>query len=236
MRPTLARALGVTVGVGAAQLLPTLTSIAPLRRPLLPRLAGTAGGPHIALTFDDGPDAASTPLFLDLLASRGVTATFFLLGAFALQEPVLVREMAAAGHELAVHGWRHDCIAAMAPTRLVGQLIRSRDLLEDLTGHPVAWYRPPYGVLTTEGLYAARRARLTPVLWSVWGADWSRHATPGSIVRTVSRSLRPGGTVLLHDTDRTSARGSWRRTLAATEMLLDRWAGEVRVGPLRDHW
>jgi peptidoglycan-N-acetylglucosamine deacetylase len=67
--------------------------------------------------------------------------------------------------------------------------------------------------------------------------DWSRSATPESIVRTVNQSLRPGGTVLLHDTDRTSAPGSWRRTLVATRSLLDKWAAlEVPVGPLGEHW
>jgi peptidoglycan/xylan/chitin deacetylase (PgdA/CDA1 family) len=229
-------ALAIGAGVGA-QLLPTLTSIAPLRRSLMPRLAGTARGHHIALTFDDGPDAVSTHHFLELLASREVLATFFLLGDYARLEPALVREMAAAGHELAVHGWRHDCIALVPPSRLARQLVRSRELVEDLTGQHVTWYRPPYGVLTTEGLYAARRAGLTPVLWSAWGVDWSPDATPGSIVRTVRRSIRPGGTVLLHDTDRASASGSWRRTLAATEVLLDGWAAdEVPVGPLREHW
>lgn len=236
--PVVARALAVAAGVTAGlQLLPALTTVAPLRRAALPRLAGSGQRRHVALTFDDGPDRVSTPRFLDLLAEREVTATFFVLGAYACREPVLVREMAAAGHELAVHGWEHDCIAMLRPGRLAGQLARSRDVVEDLTGRPVAYYRPPYGVMTAEGLYAARRAGLETVLWSAWGVDWSRSATPESIVRTVHRSLRPGGTVLLHDTDRTSAPGSWRRTLVATRLLLDHWdALEVPVGPLGEHW
>jgi peptidoglycan/xylan/chitin deacetylase (PgdA/CDA1 family) len=221
----------------AGHLLPALTSVAPLRRALLPRLSGISNRHHIALTFDDGPDRCSTPHFLTLLADRGVSATFFLLGAYARREPALVREMAEAGHELAVHGWEHDCLTFLPPGRLAGQLIRSREVIEDISGTRVRWYRPPYGVMTGEGLYAARRAGLTTVLWSSWGMDWSEHATPVTIVSTVSRSIRPGGTVLLHDTDRTAAPGSWRRTLSAATFLLDLWAGrEVVVGPLRQHW
>jgi peptidoglycan/xylan/chitin deacetylase (PgdA/CDA1 family) len=231
------RVLGGGVGVAVGlHLLPALTCVGQLRHAVLPGLSGTSRRHHVALTFDDGPDLRSTPRFIELLAARDVTATFFLLGAYAAREPVLVQELSAAGHELAVHGWRHDCVAAVPPGRLLGQLLRSRDLLEDLTGRSVSWYRPPYGVLTVEGLWAARRAELRTVLWSAWGKDWSRIATPRSIVRTVLRSTVPGGTVLLHDTDRTSAPGSWRRTLAATEMLLDHWADDVPVGPLRDHW
>ena len=233
-----ARRLAVGAGVSAGlQLLPALGTVAPVRRAVLPRLAGTGARRHVALTFDDGPDRASTPRFLDLLAERGVTATFFLLGGFARREPALVRAMAEAGHELAVHGWEHDCIALLRPGRLADQLARSKDVIEDLTGRPVAYYRPPYGVMTAEGLYAARRVGLQTVLWSAWGVDWSRRATPESIVRTVNRRLRPGGTVLLHDTDRTSAPGSWRHTLSATRSLLDHWAAlEVPVGPLGEHW
>ncbi|MEO7350700.1 MAG: polysaccharide deacetylase family protein [Marmoricola sp.] len=227
--------LGSTLA--ATNLLPSLATITPLRRRFLPRLSGVSDRRHVALTFDDGPDRRSTPLFLDLLAASGVTATFFLLAAHAQREPQLVREMAAAGHELAVHGWEHDCLALRSPGGLGSELLRSRAVIEDVSGTEVRWYRPPYGVLTGEGLYAARQARLQTVLWSSWGVDWSRHATPATIVATVSRSARPGGTVLLHDTDRTAAPGSRRATLEATGLLLERWSGaDVLVGPLREHW
>jgi peptidoglycan/xylan/chitin deacetylase (PgdA/CDA1 family) len=226
--------------VGAGAVLhgaPALTSIAPARRILMPRLAGRSHRHHIALSFDDGPDRVSTPHFLDLLADRGVAATFFLLGSFAVRDPGLVRELADAGHEVAVHGWTHECLALVPPRRLAGELARAREALEETTGARVRWYRPPYGVLTAAGVWAARRTGLQTVLWSAWGRDWAAGATPRTIVDRVSRAVRPGGTVLLHDTDRTSAPGSWRRTLAATASLLDGWrdAG-VPVGPLREHW
>jgi peptidoglycan/xylan/chitin deacetylase (PgdA/CDA1 family) len=229
-----ATATGATAVVQAA---PALTSIAPLRRLLVPRLSGRSNRHHIALSFDDGPDPASTPHFLDLLADHEVLATFFLLGAHAAREPGLVRDLADAGHELAVHGWTHECLALVPPRRLTAELTRTREVLEDTTGAAVRWYRPPYGVLTAAGVWAARRAGLQTVLWSAWGVDWSAGATPSTIVHRVSRAVRPGGTVLLHDTDRTSAPDSWRRTLVATATLLDRWRADgIPVGPLHEHW
>jgi peptidoglycan/xylan/chitin deacetylase (PgdA/CDA1 family) len=229
-----ATATGATAVVQAA---PALTSIAPLRRLLMPRLSGRSNRHHIALSFDDGPDPASTPHFLDLLADHEVRATFFLLGAHAAREPGLVRDLADAGHELAVHGWTHECLALVPPRRLTAELTRTREVLEDTTGTAVRWYRPPYGVLTAAGVWAARRAGLQTVLWSAWGVDWSAGATPSTIVHRVSRAVRPGGTVLLHDTDRTSAPDSWRRTLVATATLLDRWRDDgIPVGPLHEHW
>jgi peptidoglycan/xylan/chitin deacetylase (PgdA/CDA1 family) len=232
------RSATVVAGTAAAlQALPALSSVAPLRRAVLPRLSGQSHRPQIALTFDDGPDQRSTPYFLDLLAEREVRATFFLLGAHVAPAAGLVRDLAEAGHEVAVHGWTHRCQALVPPARLTGELVRTREVLEDLVGAPVRWYRPPYGVLTAAGIWSARRAGLQTVLWSAWGVDWSAGATAETIADRVSRTARTGGTVLLHDTDRTSAPGSWRRTLTATATLLDRWADAgTPVGPLREHW
>jgi len=141
------------------------------------------------------------------------------------------------GHELGVHGWTHRCVAWVGAGRLVGDLRTTRGVLEQLSERRVRWYRPPYGVLTTHALLAARSAGLTTVLWSDWGVDWRRGRTPVQVLTTVTRGLRPGGTVLLHDTDRTSAPGSWRTTLAASELLLGRLAEDgVPVGPLAEHW
>ena len=226
---------------GALAYLPSATALRPVRRllgPLLPSpLIGSGRPGHVALSYDDGPDRQSTPLFVDLLAAHQVQATFFMLGEYVEPHRGLVAEMAAAGHELAVHGWDHVCVAAKPPGVLLDEIRRSRDLLEDIGGRPVLWYRPPYGVSSTESLWAAHRAGLRTALWSAWGCDWQRRATAATIARTVRRQLRTGGTVLLHDTDRTAAPGSWWRTLAASEALLTEWtAAGVEVGPLRDHF
>ncbi|MEP6527962.1 MAG: polysaccharide deacetylase family protein [Nocardioidaceae bacterium] len=220
----------------AVQCLPALTSFAPARRALLPTLSGIGGTGQIALTYDDGPDPASTPLFLELLGRSNVRATFFLLGEYVAPNAKLVKEMDAQGHELAVHGWDHRCLAAKLPGKLARELARTKQLIEDLTGKPVLWYRPPYGVMTTEGILAARRSSLRTMLWSSWGRDWSARATPTSVVGRANSVLRPGGTLLLHDTDRTSAPGSWRNSLAASATLLAHWAQQgTVVGPLREH-
>ena len=219
------------------QLAPVASSLTPARRALAPRLSGVSPRRHIALTYDDGPDLASTPAFLELLTDHGVTATFFLLGEHVVTARGLVQEMSSEGHELAIHGWSHRCLVGVRPGGLGQQLAMSRDVLEDLTGRPVTWYRPPYGVLIAEGVLAAHSLGLKPVLWSAWGRDWSRGSSALSIERCVTRQLTPGGTVLLHDTDRTSAPGSWRATLSASDSLLSTWRQrQIPVGTLAAHW
>jgi peptidoglycan-N-acetylglucosamine deacetylase len=221
--------------------LPSLVSIGPVRRALTPRfapraLSGVSSRRHVALTFDDGPDVASTPSFLRLLDELGVTATFFVLGRH-VGDGGLLRDMAAAGHEIGVHGWDHRPVVLQRPRALRDGLVRTRDLVEAHTGTAVHWYRPPYGVVTPTARWAAEGAGLRTVLWSAWGRDWQRHATPTSVVRRASAQLRPGGTVLLHDSDRTSAPGSWRTTLVATEWLVRRWLDTgLKVGGLGTHW
>ncbi|WP_137120156.1 polysaccharide deacetylase family protein [Segeticoccus rhizosphaerae] len=188
------------VGLGAAaagQVLPAATWIPSVRR-FLPGLQGSGRPGHVALTLDDGPHPDTTRPLLDVLSRCGVRATFFLLGERATRAPDLVREIAARGHELGVHGWSHEYTLGHGPRPLLRQLRRTTALIEDLGGQRPTWYRPPYGVLSGSALWACHRAGLRPVLWSAWGRDWEPQ--PGrQIAARVLEQLRPGGTVLLHE-------------------------------------
>jgi peptidoglycan/xylan/chitin deacetylase (PgdA/CDA1 family) len=222
--------------IGAAHAGPALTSIAPLRRRLLPGLSGVGAPDHVALTFDDGPDPSSTPAFLELLDRHQVRATFFFLGFMLAEAPGLAREVAAAGHEVALHGWSHRCLLARGPRQTYDDLARGFDAVAEATDRAPRWWRPPYGVLTSSSLAAARSLGLTPVLWTSWGRDWTARATSASVLATVCGSLAGGGTVLLHDSDCTSAPGSWRATLGALPALVDRVRGAgLALGPLAEH-
>jgi peptidoglycan/xylan/chitin deacetylase (PgdA/CDA1 family) len=229
-----AGAAGLTVA--AAHALPAAAFWPPLRRALAPGLAGIGHPGHVALTFDDGPHPEATPRFLAALDKHHVRATFFLLGSQLANQPTLVREMHAAGHELALHGWHHRRMVWYGPKRTYDEMARGRDLLGCITGTAPTWFRPPYGVLTSSALVAARRLNLRPVLWTCWGWDWSDKSTPDSVLRTVTRGLSGGGTVLLHDSDVAADSGAWRSTLGALPALLDECAARgLTVGPLAEH-
>jgi peptidoglycan-N-acetylglucosamine deacetylase len=209
----------------------------PPRRWFTPADAAISDTRHIALTLDDGPDSASTPTILATLERHGVHASFFLIGEHVRQHASLVAEMHAAGHEIAIHGWTHRSVLGIRPTDLAAQLQRTSDALADITAVRPTRYRPPYGITSVASRRVARSLNLDLTLWSAWGRDWSRFVSDRSIAWRVQRTLRPGGTVLLHDTDRYATPGSWRRTDAALDHLLSIWDDrEFSVGPLREHW
>ncbi len=215
---------------------PAALAIGPVRRRFAPGLSGVGDPGHVALTFDDGPHPEATPAFLDLLDVAGVRATFFLIGRDLEENPELGRAIVAAGHEIGVHGYEHRMLLGRTPRATVTDLSRAREAVIAVTGTTPRWWRPPYGMAGTAALVAARRFKLTPVLWTTWGRDWTPRATPDRIHRTVRRRLAGGGTILLHDSDHYGTPRSWESTLESLPGLLSLCrARGLDVGPLREH-
>jgi peptidoglycan/xylan/chitin deacetylase (PgdA/CDA1 family) len=175
----------------------------------------------VALTFDDGPHPFGTPAALELLARANATATFFLVGEQVVRWPELAAATAAAGHEIAVHGYRHTLLLRRGPRALARDFAQAADVIGEATGRVAAAYRPPYGVFSAAGLALARRQGWLPLLWSRWGRDWERRATPEAIARRVTRDLSAGDVLLLHDADHYSSAGSWRHTVAALPLVIE---------------
>ena len=226
--------LAAAVGAGALHARPMATAHGPLRR-LSPRLAGRGRTGGVALTFDDGPDPLGTPAVLAELERLGWTATFFLLGSQVRAFPDTARQVVAAGHEIAVHGDVHRSHLIRTPRDVHGDIARALADISEVTGRRPRWYRAPYGHFSAGTMRAVAALGLEPVVWTAWGRDW-RAAPAEEVLRHVVRGLDDGGTVLLHDSDCTSAPGSWRTTVAALPLLAAEFdRRELAVRPLRDH-
>jgi polysaccharide deacetylase family protein (PEP-CTERM system associated) len=91
---------------------------------------------------------------LALLAEHGVHGTFFILGWVAERSPQLVRTIAAAGHEVASHGYSHQLIYDQSPEVFREETLRSKHFLEDCIGAPVLGYRAASFSVTAQSLWA----------------------------------------------------------------------------------
>jgi len=172
------------------------------------------------LTFDDGPDCELSA-FLKVLEEYGARATFFIVGEQVVRDPSRPEEILARGHEIAVHCYRHYNHLRLTPGKTVEDMGRARGIVEEVTGRPIRLFRPPYGVFNLASWLEAERQGWERVLWSRWGRDWESRATPQSIANNIG-CPEAGDILLLHDSDRYAVAGSWRNTLGALPIILER--------------
>lgn len=151
--------------------------------------------PVAALTFDDGPDPATTPRVLEVLARHGAKATFFVLGKNAAHHRRLIAEMADAGHVIANHSFDHPRF----PTVRRGTRIAQMRACEAATApHGKKLFRPPRGLQSIRSRLDALRLGYKVVTWNVVAQDWENRA-PEWTLNLLETEVKPGSIVLLHD-------------------------------------
>ena len=155
--------------------------------------------PYLAMTFDDGPDPDNTPRLLDILAERGIRATFYLIGELAARHPDVVRRTAAEGHELGNHTWSHRFLTTQTAHRITEELGRTSDAIQDATGVPPGTLRPPYGAVTPALTRWIDHEFGYPIIhWSVTAQDWDEPSPEVITERLLSRVFS-GAIILNHD-------------------------------------
>lgn len=175
----------------------------------------------VALTFDDGPNPAATPLVLDALAARGVKATFFILGRHAERWPDLVARAAAEGHSLGNHGYHHRKLHLRSPAYVRRDLELGTDAMVKAGAPQPRFFRAPHGFRSPWVTHIARTLGQRTVGWSlgVWDSD-----RPGvdEIARRTVEGASPGAILLLHDGDGYDPDGDRLQTAQAVPLLVDR--------------
>lgn len=158
----------------------------------------------LGLSFDDGPDPGSTPLLLALLRRHGFCATFFVNGRKVRRYPHLVEAILAEGHELGNHSYSHDgCIMFRNSHRLYREMALTQRALARHGVQP-ALFRPPVGVNVPAYAEALHQSGLEAVNFSCRARDMGNRRLTGLAGR-ITRRLRPGAIVLLHDVPPRSA-------------------------------
>jgi cellulose synthase/poly-beta-1,6-N-acetylglucosamine synthase-like glycosyltransferase/peptidoglycan/xylan/chitin deacetylase (PgdA/CDA1 family)/spore germination protein YaaH len=177
----------------------------------------------VALTFDDGPDARWTPDILDTLKSRGVPATFFIVGRDADDRPGIVRRIYREGHEIGNHTYTHRNLSLTAPWVGHLELVATERLIETILGRRTVLFRPPYfgdAEPTTadelDPVAMATRLGYVTVGVRIDSEDW-RLKDPALIIGQTMAKRRSGNNiVLMHD-----GGGDRSATVAALGPIID---------------
>ncbi len=154
----------------------------------------------LALTFDDGPNPLFTARVLDVLRSRHLVATFFVIGEMVAGHPELAQRLTAAGHEVGNHTWSHQDAAGLTGDEVRDDIERGAAAVRFHLGVSPRWYRPPRGMLTGAGVHYAHRAGEQVAMWSVTRGPNGVPAADADGVRShLISSLAPGAVIDLHD-------------------------------------
>lgn len=177
---------------------PTMAVALGLKAPTKKR--DLTGKKLIALTFDDGPSAATTPQLLDILKKKQVPATFFVVGTMAERAPEVLKRERVEGHEIASHTATHRSLATMSADEIRADRNNMNSIVERITGKGVGLIRPPYGALNDTSRGAVGQPM---ILWSVDPEDW-RDKNSETVRNRVRAAAYDGAVILLHDIHQTT--------------------------------
>ncbi|QJC54489.1 polysaccharide deacetylase family protein [Paenibacillus albicereus] len=155
------------------------------------------GTKAVALTFDDGPDAATTVEILDILQKEKVKATFFVVGTQVKKHPEVMRRIVDEGHALGNHTTNHPDLSKRGRTKILQEIKDNDTLIQKAVGITPTMFRPPYGATSAELKSILSQGSRTEVLWNVDTRDWA-----GTSVKTmranVAEHTKPGSVILMH--------------------------------------
>ena len=149
----------------------------------------------VALTFDDGPNPATTNQALDTLSKYGIKATFFVLGKNVSGNEEILKRMKADGHVIGNHSWSHPVLSKLSLDEAKKQITDTEDALTKVLGSSSKLMRPPYGAITDD---IRNSLDLSFIMWDVDSLDWkSKNET--AILTEVQRQVKNGSIILMHD-------------------------------------
>lgn len=166
----------------------------------------------IAITFDAANAASKTAEILDVLDKHGAKCTFFVIGRYVVNNPDLVREIEARGHELAGHSWDHPDMPSLNNDQILADFSKISEAFIEVLGHDVTLYRPPSGYSSQRDRAIARALGQEVIKWTVDSRDGFKDTTLNTVIKRVQNNVKSGDIVLMHVYG--------QHTIQALEMLL----------------
>jgi len=193
-----------------------------------------SGNPELILTFDDGPNPATTGLVLDALEAHHIRGIFFMVGwrfqrGDVTRSRALVARMLAGGHVIANHTITHAQLCNLLPAALDHEILGARDILEHEATMRVPWFRVPYGAHCGHLVEALARTGVAHFHWDIDPQEWqgkSAKATAAYVIRHLAK-LEGRAVLLMHDTKAATAKAlpeilTWLDTENARRVAIGR--------------
>lgn len=156
----------------------------------------TPAHPVVALTFDDGPNSYYTPQVLDVLYEQQVPATFFLIGQKFEGNELLIKEIAASGHEIGNHTFSHPDLTTLNSRQIHQEFLQTEEELKKiLPDYSIRYIRPPYGRYSEQ---VEKTSDLPLVLWTIDSGDW-KDPDAQKIYTEVIDNIQDENIIVFHD-------------------------------------
>ena len=159
----------------------------------------------VAITFDDGPNPDYTEMLLAGLKERGVSATFFLLGAEVEKYPDIVKAIDEGGHLIGVHSYEHVNFGQVGDEATLEQITKTQEAIHEVTGKYAGFIRPPYGCWNKS---LDEKVSLIEVLWDIDPQDWATKDAD-TVVQRILKGAPEGSIILLHDASASSVQAAF---------------------------
>lgn len=159
--------------------------------------------PMVAVTYDDGPNADTTPTVLDALEKNYAVATFFMQGVNIGGNEDLLKRSYAMGNELANHSWNHPQLTTLSSDEIQKQISDTDELIKAVCDEENPLLRPPYGSVndTVKSL-----AGKPIIMWSLDTLDWKTRNTQSTYESCMT--AKDGDIILMHDIHESTVAGA----------------------------
>ncbi len=193
---------GLYVGIGIVLLVLLITGSVFIRMGFYIKSHCSGQGKHreVAFSFDDGPDSGNTPAILDLLKDQGIKAVFFVVGEKMGNNEELIRRMDQEGHIVGGHSFSHHFFFDLFTAgRMQTELERTDEMIKQVTGKKMKFFRPPYGVTNPVLARVVRKLGYHVIGWSLKSRD-TVTSDSNVLLDRLKKKVKSGDLILFHDT------------------------------------
>jgi peptidoglycan/xylan/chitin deacetylase (PgdA/CDA1 family) len=160
-------------------------------------------------------------MILKILEGKGAHGTFFCSGFNISRNKELTKDIAEQGHLVGNHFLNHRNALLIGRAALTNEIMHTKEMVEEITGKPCNYLRPPYGIISPSLLTICRKVDISVVLWNVNTFDYRRKSYARIIERVLKKGMKPGSIILFHECNFRDDSLDFSSTIKALRIILD---------------